>query len=119
MRVFPSTEAVLLQARAGAFAGCISASANINASWCARAFHHGDTAAQATASEIRAIVSRGPLIAGVKAVVADLLADPAYEALLPPLTPLTATAKAALLRDYRAVADPSAEVAERRAHASA
>src|SRR5579883_2141416 len=30
-KVFPSTEAVLLEARAGAFAGCISATANLNA----------------------------------------------------------------------------------------
>ena len=32
--VFPSTEAVLLEARAGAFAGCISATANLNADLC-------------------------------------------------------------------------------------
>ena len=36
--VFPSTEAVLLEARAGAFAGCISATANLNADLCARAW---------------------------------------------------------------------------------
>ena len=37
-RVFPSTEAVLMEARAGAFAGCISATANLNADLCARAW---------------------------------------------------------------------------------
>ena len=36
--MFPSTEAVLLEARAGAFAGCISATANLNADLCARAW---------------------------------------------------------------------------------
>src|SRR5215475_13130246 len=40
-KVFPSTEAVLLEARAGAFAGCISATANLNADLCASAFHGG------------------------------------------------------------------------------
>ena len=44
-KVFPSTEAVLLEARAGAFAGCISATANLNADLCARAWRHGDAAA--------------------------------------------------------------------------
>ena len=35
--VFPSTEAVLVEARSGIFAGCISATANLNADLCARA----------------------------------------------------------------------------------
>ena len=43
--VFPSTEAVLLEARSGAFAGCISATANLNADLCARAWRNGDAGA--------------------------------------------------------------------------
>src|SRR5216683_1316928 len=43
--VFPSTEAVLLDARAGAFAGCISATANLNADLCRLAWAKGDKAA--------------------------------------------------------------------------
>ena len=43
--VFPSTEAVLLDARAGAFAGCISATANLNADLCQLAWAKGDKAA--------------------------------------------------------------------------
>src|SRR5712691_764946 len=43
-KVFPSTEAVLLEARSGAFAGCISATANLNADLCARAWRNGDAA---------------------------------------------------------------------------
>ena len=39
--VFPSTEAALLEARGGAFAGCISATANLNADLCARAWRSG------------------------------------------------------------------------------
>src|SRR5687768_7866946 len=105
LSVFPSNEAVLLEARAGVFAGCISATANVNSPWCARAFHRGETAAQATASLIRAALSPKPLIAGVKAVLADVLGDPAFEALLPPLTPLSAADRAELLRDYHAIVD--------------
>ena len=39
--VFPSTEAVLLEARGGAFAGCISATANLNADLCAARLAQG------------------------------------------------------------------------------
>src|ERR1700750_446301 len=51
--VFPSTEAVLLEARSGAFAGCISATANLNADLCQQAWGSGDTAALAAAVTIR------------------------------------------------------------------
>src|SRR5262249_4970290 len=43
--VSPSTEACLVEARSGAFAGCISATANVNADLCARAWAQGDIAA--------------------------------------------------------------------------
>ena len=99
LRVFPSNEAVLLRARAGEFAGCISASANVNAEYCARAFHAGDEAALATAAKIRALVSRKPLIASVKAVLAHRMNDPAFEALMPPLAPLSGDDRRRLIED--------------------
>jgi 4-hydroxy-tetrahydrodipicolinate synthase len=99
LRVFPSNEAVLLRARAGEFAGCISASANVNSKFCARAFHGGDSTALEQATKIRALVSRKPLIASVKAVLAHTLKDEAFEALLPPLTPLADTDKHQLIED--------------------
>ena len=99
--VFPSTEAVLIEARGGAFAGCISASANVNSAFCARAFRQGDAAALATAVTIRGLVSRQPLIPSIKAVLADMRGDPAFEALMPPLAPLPRAAKTALLRETR------------------
>lgn len=99
LRVFPSNEAVLLKARAGEFAGCISASANVNAEYCARAFRDGDEAALATATKIRALVSQRPLIASVKAVLAYRTRDPAFEALMPPLAPLSAEDKRQLIED--------------------
>jgi 4-hydroxy-tetrahydrodipicolinate synthase len=102
--VFPSNEAVLIEARAGTFAGCISASANINASWCARAFQAGDEAALATASRIRALVSRTALIPAVKAVLAHRLADLAYRDLLPPLMRLSETEEEELLAEFGSIA---------------
>jgi 4-hydroxy-tetrahydrodipicolinate synthase len=85
LSVFPSNEAVLVRARAGAFAGCISASANVNARQCARAFRDGDAAALETATRIRALVSRKSLIASLKAVLAHLMGDAALRAVMPPL----------------------------------
>jgi 4-hydroxy-tetrahydrodipicolinate synthase len=87
--VFPSTEAVLLKARAGAFAGCISGSANVTSRYCARAFHDGDEAALATACAVRTQASAQPLIPSVKALLAAELGDPALAAVLPPLTRLS------------------------------
>jgi 4-hydroxy-tetrahydrodipicolinate synthase len=93
LAVFPSNEAVLLRARAGEFAGCISGSANVNAALCARAFHEGDEAALKAAVAVRALVSRNPLIPSVKVVLAMQLNDPALEAVLPPLVTLPAEEK--------------------------
>jgi 4-hydroxy-tetrahydrodipicolinate synthase len=97
LRVFPSNEAALLRARKGDFAGCISASANVNAEFCARAWREGDAEALGVASKIRALVSEKALIAGVKAVLAYRLGDAAFETLLPPLTPLALEDKQRLL----------------------
>ena len=45
LAVYPSNEATLLSAREGGpFAGCISATANLNAADCALAYHDGDEA---------------------------------------------------------------------------
>jgi 4-hydroxy-tetrahydrodipicolinate synthase len=99
LRVFPSNEAVLLKARGGEFAGCISASVNVNSEFCALAFHSGDAAALDRATKIRALVSRKPLIPSVKAVLAHRLKDPAFETVLPPLTKLSAADKSQLIED--------------------
>jgi 4-hydroxy-tetrahydrodipicolinate synthase len=99
LRVFPSNEAVLLKARAGEFAGCISASVNVNSEFCALAFHLGDEAALEKATKIRALVSRRPLIPSVKAVLAFRLQDPAYRAVLPPLTKLSEADNSQLIGD--------------------
>ena len=70
--VFPSTEAALLEARGGAFAGCISATANLNADLCARAFHHGDAAALEAAVTIRKLFEGKPLVPGIKSLLGHI-----------------------------------------------
>ena len=83
--MFPSTEAVLLEARAGAFAGCISATANLNADLCARAWRNGDKAALDAAVAIRKLFDGKPLVSGVKALLAHIHGDPALARVKPPL----------------------------------
>jgi 4-hydroxy-tetrahydrodipicolinate synthase len=98
--VFPSTEAALLEARTGAFAGCISATANLNADLCARAWHDGDAGAQESAVTIRKLFDGKPLVAGVKALLAYIHGDPAWAAVKPPLMPFSAADRAAVIAGY-------------------
>jgi 4-hydroxy-tetrahydrodipicolinate synthase len=99
-RVFPSTEAVLLQARGGAFAGCISATANVNSDLCARAYHSGDAAALEAAVTIRKLFEGRALVPGVKALLAHIHDDPAWAQMMPPLAAFSATDRAAVVVGY-------------------
>jgi 4-hydroxy-tetrahydrodipicolinate synthase len=99
-RVFPSTEAVLLEARAGAFAGCISATANLNADLCARAFRNGDTAALDAAVTIRKLFDGKQLVSGVKAVLAHIHGDSAWSRVKPPLAAFPAADRAGATAGY-------------------
>jgi 4-hydroxy-tetrahydrodipicolinate synthase len=98
--VFPSTEAVLMEARAGAFAGCISATANLNADLCQRAWIGGDAAALDTAVAIRKLFDGRPLVPGVKAVLGHIHADPAWARVMPPLAEFAAADRAAAVAGY-------------------
>ena len=98
--VFPSTEAVLLDARAGAFAGCISATANLNADLCQRAWGRGDAAALETAVAIRKLFDGRPLVPGVKALLAYIHRDQALARVLPPLAAFSAADTAAVVSGY-------------------
>ena len=93
-KVFPSTEAVLLEARSGPFAGCISATANLNADLCASAFHSGDGAALEAAVSIRKLFEGRPLVPGVKALLAHVHGDPAWARVMPPLAEFQAADRA-------------------------
>jgi len=101
--VFPSTEAVLSDARNGAFAGCISATANLNADLCARAWRDGDAGALEAAVTIRKLFDGKPLVSGVKATLAHLHGDPAWARVAPPLAPYAAADRALAIAGYEGV----------------
>jgi 4-hydroxy-tetrahydrodipicolinate synthase len=101
--VFPSTEACLIEARGGAFAGCISATANLNADLCARAWGNGDTAALEAAVTIRKLFEGKPLVPGVKALLAHIHGDPALARVKPPLGAFPAADRVAATAGYDAV----------------
>ena len=98
--VFPSTEAALIEARDGAFAGCISATANLNADLCARAWAKGDAAALDAAVAIRKLFDGKPLVSGVKALLAHIHGDPALARMKPPLAAFPAADRAAAVAGY-------------------
>ncbi len=101
--VFPSTEAALLEARRGDFAGCISATANLNADLCARAWGAGDAAAFDAAVTIRKLFDGKPLVSGVKALLAHIHGDPALARVKPPLAAFSAADRAAVVAGHDAV----------------
>jgi 4-hydroxy-tetrahydrodipicolinate synthase len=98
--VFPSTEAVLLEARAGVFAGCISATANLNSDLCAAAYHGGDAAALEAAVTIRRLFDGRALVPGVKALLAHVHGDLAWAQVMPPLAVFAASDRAAIVSGY-------------------
>jgi 4-hydroxy-tetrahydrodipicolinate synthase len=101
--VFPSTEACLLEAKRGDFAGCISATANLNADLCARAWREGDAGALEQAVAIRKLFDGRPLVSGVKALLAHIHGDPALARVKPPLFAFSAADRAAVTAGHDAV----------------
>ena len=102
--VFPSTEAALPQARSGGpFAGCISATANLNADLCARAYRSGDAAALAEAVAIRKLFDGKALVPGVKALLAHIHGEPQWARVAPPLAGSPAGDRASVTAGYDAV----------------
>jgi 4-hydroxy-tetrahydrodipicolinate synthase len=102
-KVFPSTEAALPEARTGRFAGCISATANLNADLCGRAWNSGDAAALDAAVTIRKLFDGKQLVSGVKATLAHIHGDPAWARVRPPLAPYAAADRAAAIAGYDGV----------------
>ena len=101
--VFPSNEAVLLEAREGKFAGCISATANCNPDLCGRAWQSGDAAALDQAVAIRKLFDGKALVSGVKALLAHIHGDPGLARVKPPLAAFAAADRAAVVAGYDAV----------------
>jgi 4-hydroxy-tetrahydrodipicolinate synthase len=99
--VFPSTEACLIEARSGAFAGCISATANLNADLCQQAWQ-GDAAALDAAVTIRKLFDGKALVSGVKSTLAHIHNDAGWARVAPPLAPFPAADKASANAGYDA-----------------
>lgn len=99
-KVFPSTEAVLMEARSGAFAGCISATANLNADLCAQAWCNGNVAALEAAVAIRKLFDGKQLVPGVKALLAHIHGDAAWARVQPPLCAYSHAERTALATRY-------------------
>ncbi len=100
--IFPSSESLMVDALGKGAAGCISATANTHVK-AIRALHDGwkspDAAAMnKRASAIRALIASYPLIAAVKATLAEKHKHRGWQRLRPPLTALTER-QAAELRD--------------------
>jgi len=93
LAVFPSTEAILLDARRRGFAGCISATVNVTAPLAGRVWRANGSAEaaadQAALSALRATIARRPLVPAIRHAAARLFADPAFARMLPPLVPLS------------------------------
>jgi 4-hydroxy-tetrahydrodipicolinate synthase len=102
-KVFPSTEAALPDARSGPFAGCISATANLNADLCARAYRSGDAGALAEAVAIRKLFDGKPLVPGIKALLAHIHADRQWARVQPPLFAYPAADRATAIAGYDTV----------------
>jgi len=111
-KVFPSTEAVLMEARTGAFAGCISATANLNADLCARAWRSGDTAALDAAVAIRKLFDGKQLVPGVKALIAHIHDDAGWSRVQPPLSVFPGQDRTAVSAAYDSLRERSARERE-------
>ena len=101
--VFPSTEAVLLEARGGAFAGCVSATANLNPDLCARAWRAATPRRSMPRWRSASCSRASRLVSGVKALLAHIHGDPVLARMKPPLAPLTAADRTAVTAGYDAV----------------
>jgi 4-hydroxy-tetrahydrodipicolinate synthase len=103
LAVFPSSEACLKEARSGIFAGCISATANLTAAFCAEALHKQDDHALAKAVALRDAFSGVPLVPAVKSVMGHVHGSAGLDAVKPPLVRLEAEGRARLIAEYERI----------------
>jgi 4-hydroxy-tetrahydrodipicolinate synthase len=101
--VFPSTEGCLMEAREGIFAGCIPATANVNADLCADAWRAGNKASHDAAVAIRKLFDGKALVSGVKSLLSYIHNDPALARVRPPLTDFAEADRASVVAGYDAV----------------
>jgi 4-hydroxy-tetrahydrodipicolinate synthase len=113
--IFPSSEAVLAECRRSGYAGCISASANVTAPYCATVWRGdpGDEAPQVHVAALRAAIASVPLIPALRFLVSELHHDADWLRAMPPLASLAESERATLLGRLRAAgyAAPSGALA--------
>jgi 4-hydroxy-tetrahydrodipicolinate synthase len=101
--VFVGSERFLLAGMREGGAGCISATANVNASAIDRLYRDWRSPAaeklQEEVNGIRGAVEKAPVIPGLKAIVAHGSGDPGWLTVRPPLTALAPAQRDALLAD--------------------
>ena len=99
--VFPGAEIYLLKALQWGAAGCISATANVNARAIASLIAHWDEADAPTRQEALVAVRRSfdgfPTVAAVKTVIAAKTGDKSWLTVRPPLVPLSPAERHTLL----------------------
>jgi 4-hydroxy-tetrahydrodipicolinate synthase len=105
--VFVGSERFLLAGMRGGGAGCISATANINAAAIDRLYRSWRSpeaeALQAEVDAVRGAAEKLPLIPGLKSVLAHFAADPVWLTVRPPFVDLTAGQRDTLLADLAAL----------------
>ena len=99
LKVFPSSETALAEAKSSGFAGCISATVNVSAPLCARLVADGDVGGLgAEIARLRAEIAAHPLVPAVKYLVGRQTGDTAWPRVLPPFVPLNNASREALDR---------------------
>jgi 4-hydroxy-tetrahydrodipicolinate synthase len=101
--VFVGTERLLLPNLRAGGAGCISATANVNAAPMVELFRQWESASaeaqQAKLDAFRALLEKGPVIPSLKEIVAHWSGDPTWREVRPPLVELTRAQASALVAE--------------------
>ena len=103
--VFPASEALLFAALKRGAAGCISATANMNAGAISKLYETWKTAGaeelNKSVTAVRLLMQKVPAVAGVKAVLADRYKTQEWARVRPPLDPLTPAQQKELLSELQ------------------
>jgi 4-hydroxy-tetrahydrodipicolinate synthase len=101
--VFPGSEVFLLPALRGGGAGCITATANVNAAMVRNLYDRWQTtqadALQEEITTLRKAIQAYPMIPALKQIIAHYRNDPAWTAVRPPLVRLSETQTRSLIDD--------------------
>ncbi len=104
-RVFAGSEGFLLRNMRGGGSGCISATANIDPAAIHDLYKSWQSedadAKQTKLNNVRSIAQKYPMIAALKATIANFRDDPQWEIVRPPLSPLSDDRKIRLLAELR------------------